>query len=46
MSRNNSHGIFSNASDSLVGLRTMLETHHEHVTVECVGCVGDFAGRL
>jgi hypothetical protein len=46
MKRNNAHGIFSNANDSLSGLRAMLDTHLTEVTVEVVGCVGIFAGRL
>lgn len=45
MARNNAHGIFTNASDSLTGVRTMLEAHLEHVTVEVIGCVGIFAGE-
>lgn len=46
MTRNNAHGIFSNADDSMSGLRTMLETHLTDVTVDVVGCVGIFSGRL
>ena len=46
MTRNNSHGIFSNTSDSLNGLRTMLARHLTEATVEVVGCVGIFGGRL
>ena len=46
MTRNNAHGVFSNATDSLSGLRVMLETQLTEVTVEVVGCVGIFAGRL
>ena len=46
MTRNNAHAIFSNTTDSLNGLRAMLGTHLTEVTVEVVGCVGVFAGRL
>jgi ubiquinone/menaquinone biosynthesis C-methylase UbiE len=46
MARNNKHRIFSNASDSLDGLRNMLESHLSSVTVDVAGCVGIFAGRL
>lgn len=45
MARNNAHGIFSNADDSLDALRDALTTRLDDVTVDVVGCVGVFAGR-
>jgi 2-polyprenyl-3-methyl-5-hydroxy-6-metoxy-1,4-benzoquinol methylase len=46
MERNNNHGIFSNRTDSLDGLRSMLSLHLIDPTVEVVGCVGIFTGRV
>jgi 2-polyprenyl-3-methyl-5-hydroxy-6-metoxy-1,4-benzoquinol methylase len=46
MDRNNKHGIFSNVDDSLDGLRSVLSQHLTDSTVNVVGCVGIFAGRL
>jgi hypothetical protein len=46
MARNNEHHIFSNAEDSLGALKDMLTSQLSDVTVEVVGCVGVFAGRL
>jgi len=46
MDRNNSHGIFSNADDSLDGLRSALSHRFSDVCVEVVGCVGIFAGTV
>lgn len=45
MSRNNRQGVFSNAADSLVGLRSALAERLSEPSVEVVGCVGIFAGR-
>jgi hypothetical protein len=46
MDRNNSHGIFSNAQDSLDGLRSAVSDRFSDWSVEVVGCVGVFAGRV
>ena len=46
MDRNNAHGIFSNAEDSLVGLRSALSDRLSDSSVEVVGCVGIFAGLV
>jgi hypothetical protein len=46
MARNNKHRIFCNATDSLSGLRAMLESRLSDVTVDVIGCVGTFAGRF
>lgn len=46
MDRNNSHGIFSNADDNLDGLRSALSDRLTDSSVEVVGCVGIFAGRV
>jgi len=45
MDRNNAHGIFSNAHDSLAGLHEVLDAHLTDVSVEVVGCVGIFSGH-
>lgn len=45
MARNNTNGIFSNAEDSLDGLRSALAARLSDVSVAVVGCVGIFAGR-
>jgi Methyltransferase domain len=46
MDRNNSHGIFSNANDSLSELRAALSDRLSDSSVEVVGCVGIFAGKV
>lgn len=46
MDRNNKHGIFSNADDSLDALRAVLSEHFAEPTVEVVGCVGLFRAAL
>jgi hypothetical protein len=46
MARNNRHGIFSNTGDSLEGLRTEVASRLSDHSVEVVGCVGFFAGRV
>ncbi len=46
MDRNNSHGIFSNADDTLDGLRSALSDRLSDSSVQVVGCVGIFAGRV
>ena len=46
MDRNNAHGIFSNVGDSLDGLRTAISDRCSDATVEVVGCVGIFAGKV
>jgi hypothetical protein len=46
MDRNNAHGIFSNADDSLDGLRSAMSDRFLDSSVEVVGCVGIFAGRV
>jgi hypothetical protein len=46
MDRNNSHGIFSNVDDSLAGLRSAMSDRFSDVSVEVVGCVGIFAGKV
>lgn len=46
MARNNSHGIFCNANDSLAGLRSALSNRFADPTVEVVGCVALFAGTV
>ena len=46
MDRNNAHGIFSNANDSLDGLRSALSDRLTDASVEVVGCVGIFAGKV
>ena len=46
MDRNNSHGIFSNAHDSLHGLRSAMSDRLSDSSVEVVGCVGIFAGKV
>ena len=46
MDRNNSHGIFSNADDTLDGLRSALSDRLSDSSVHVVGCVGIFAGRV
>jgi hypothetical protein len=45
MARNNARGIFSNAHDSLDGLRWALSQRLSDAGIEVVGCVGVFAGR-
>ena len=44
MARNNKHGIFANANDSLDDLRLVLSQHFVDSAVEVVGCVGIFTG--
>jgi len=46
MDRNNCHRIFSNADDSLDGLRSAMSDRLSGSSVEVVGCVGIFAGRV
>lgn len=46
MERNNSHKIFSNADDSLDGLRSAMSARLSEASVEVVGCVGVFAGKV
>ncbi len=46
MARNNAHGIFSNAADSLDGLRSALSDRLSGSSVEVAGCVGLFAGTV
>lgn len=46
MTRNNAHGIFSNADDDLDGLRWVLAHHLDQATIEIVGCVALFAGGV
>jgi hypothetical protein len=46
MDRNNKHGIFANAEDSLQGLRSALSQHLTESTVDVVGCVGIFSGSV
>ena len=46
MARNNRVGIFSNRDDSLDDLRAGLEQHLVDTSVEVVGCVGIFSGRV
>lgn len=46
MDRNNAHGIFSNAHDTLEGLRAAVSDRLSDASVEVVGCVGIFAGRV
>lgn len=46
MDRNNSHGIFSNADDTLDGLRSAVSDRLSDSSVEVVGCVGVFAGKV
>lgn len=46
MDRNNKHGIFANAEDSLHGLRSALSQHLTESTVDVVGCVGIFSGSV
>ena len=46
MERNNAHGIFSNEGDSLEGLRSVLADRLSDSSVEVVGCVGIFSGRV
>jgi hypothetical protein len=46
MDRNNSHGIFSNVGDSLDGLRSAISDRFSDASVEVVGCVGIFAGKV
>jgi hypothetical protein len=45
MARNNAHGIFSNAHDTLDDLRSALAERLSDVSVTVAGCVGIFAGR-
>lgn len=46
MERNNRHRIFSNHHDDLTGLQQALEAHLDEPTIEIVGCVALFAGRV
>ena len=46
MSRNNAHGIFSNTGDSLEGLRQVLSERLAESSVDVIGCVAIFAGRV
>jgi SAM-dependent methyltransferase len=46
MDRNNKHGIFANADDSLDGLRSALAEHLTDSVVDVVGCVGIFTGSV
>jgi hypothetical protein len=46
MDRNNSQGIFSNVDDSLDGLRSAISDRLSDASVEVVGCVGIFAGKV
>jgi len=46
MDRNNEHGIFANADDSLDGLRSALAEHLTDSVVDVVGCVGIFTGSV
>lgn len=46
MDRNNAHGIFSNTNDTLDGLRSALSERLTDASVEVVGCVGIFAGKV
>ena len=46
MDRNNEHGIFANADDSLDGLRSALAEHLTDPVVDVVGCVGIFTGSV
>jgi ubiquinone/menaquinone biosynthesis C-methylase UbiE len=46
MDRNNKHGIFSNANDSLEGLRSALSERFTASTVDVVGCVALFSGSV
>ncbi len=45
MTRNNNHGVFSNADDDLEGLEWALSQHLVEPTIEIVGCVALFSGR-
>lgn len=45
LDRNNAHGVFSNAHDSLAGLHEVLDDHLTDVVIDVVGCVGVFSGR-
>jgi 2-polyprenyl-3-methyl-5-hydroxy-6-metoxy-1,4-benzoquinol methylase len=42
----NKNGIFTNRQDDLVGLRKELERRFRRVSVEVVGCVALFSGRV
>jgi SAM-dependent methyltransferase len=46
MARNNAHGIFSNADDSLDALQAALAERLADVSVDVVGCVAIFSGRV
>ena len=46
MKRNNDHGIFSNTSDDLAGLREVLHSNFTDTSIEIVGCVAVFAARM
>ncbi|MEO7429582.1 MAG: class I SAM-dependent methyltransferase [Acidimicrobiales bacterium] len=46
MARNNAHGIFSNASDSLDSLRSAISERLSGSSIEVIGCVGLFAGTV
>jgi hypothetical protein len=46
MKRNNAQGIFTNAHDSLDGLRSVVSSRLSEPTVEVVGCMGLFSGRV
>ena len=46
MRRNNARGIFSNIGDDIAGLRHVLAAHLVDVSIEVVGCVALFVGRV
>lgn len=46
MARNNAHGIFTNTSDSLDGLRSAISERLSGSSIDVVGCVGLFAGTV
>jgi hypothetical protein len=42
----NSKGIFSNQNDDLDGLARSLNKHFRDVSIQVVGCVALFSGRV
>lgn len=46
MDRNDSRGICTNGNDSLEGLRSAMSSRFADSSVEVVGCVGIFAGKV
>ncbi|HKY17148.1 MAG TPA: class I SAM-dependent methyltransferase [Microthrixaceae bacterium] len=46
MARNNRVGIFSNRDDDLDGLRAILDRQLTEVSIDVVGCVAVFAGKI